>query len=89
MNPSALLQKIATELRPPLLDHIGLASAIKAHAKEVTARTGIEFVLDLASDMMPLTADQRIALYRIYQESLTNIIRHAGATKSLGDADME
>jgi signal transduction histidine kinase len=75
-----LLQKIATELRPPLLDHIGLAAAIKAHAKEVTARTGLEFVLDLASDMMPLTADQRIALYRIYQESLTNIIRHAGAT---------
>ena len=64
-----------------MLDHIGLASAIKAHAKEVTARTGIEFVLDLASDMMPLTADQRIALYRIYQESLTNIIRHAGATR--------
>ncbi len=75
-----LLRRIATELRPPLLDHIGLAAAISAHAKEVTARTGLEFVLDLSNSMMPLTPDQRIALYRIYQESLTNIIRHANAT---------
>lgn len=76
-----LLRRIATELRPPLLDHIGLAAAISAHAKEVTARTGLEFALDLSNSMMPLTPDQRIALYRIYQESLTNIIRHANATK--------
>jgi signal transduction histidine kinase len=76
-----LLRKIATELRPPLLDQLGLAAAIEAHAKDVASRTGLEFVLDLAQGAMPLNPDQRIALYRIYQESLTNIIRHASATK--------
>lgn len=76
-----LLRKIATELRPPLLDHVGLAAAIRAHAKDAAARTGLEFTLDLAEEVGSLTADQRIALYRIYQESLTNIIRHAGAKR--------
>jgi signal transduction histidine kinase len=76
-----LLRKIATELRPPLLDHLGLAAAIDAHAKDVAARTGLEFVLHLPDSPVVLNADQRIALYRIYQESLTNIVRHAGATK--------
>jgi signal transduction histidine kinase len=76
-----LLRRIATELRPPLLDQVGLAAAIEAHSKDVGSRTGLEFALDLPQQMMPLTADQRIALYRIYQESLTNIIRHAAAGK--------
>jgi signal transduction histidine kinase len=76
-----LLRKLATELRPPLLDQLGLAAAIESHAKEVASRTGLQFVLNLADGAIPLNPDQRIALYRIYQESLTNIVRHAGATK--------
>jgi signal transduction histidine kinase len=77
-----LLRRIATELRPPLIDYVGLAAAIQAYANDFGQRTGLELVLDLQSDRMPLTADQRIALYRIFQESMTNIVRHAGTNKA-------
>jgi signal transduction histidine kinase len=78
-----LLRRIATELRPPLLDYVGLAAAIQAYANDFGQRTGLELELDIQSDRIPLTADQRIALYRIFQESITNIVRHAGTNKAV------
>jgi signal transduction histidine kinase len=76
-----LMRKIATELRPALLDHIGLAAAIKAHAEDVKDRTGLDLILNMSDDKIGIDADQRIALYRIYQECLTNVARHASATR--------
>ena len=74
-----LMRKIATELRPPILDHIGLAAAIKAHGQDVRDRTGLDLTLSLTDEKIALDGDQRIALYRIYQECMTNVIRHAAA----------
>ena len=72
-----LLRQIASELRPPLLDHVGLMGAVKAHAEEYAARTGIACHVAGETGRISLSADERIAIYRIFQESLTNIARHA------------
>lgn len=77
-----LLRKIASELRPAVLDHIGLAAAIRAYAQEFSSRTGIVCHVEGESGIMPLSPDERIAIYRIFQESLTNITRHAGTKEA-------
>jgi signal transduction histidine kinase len=72
-------RRIATELRPPVLDHLGLIEAIDAHAKEFQDRSGIEVRVSFPPREPPLDADRKVALYRIVQESLTNVARHAEA----------
>lgn len=74
-------RRICTELRPTLLDDLGLVAAIEWQAKEYEKRTGIECVINLAESESPLDGASSIALFRILQESLTNITRHAGATR--------
>jgi signal transduction histidine kinase len=74
------LRRIAADLRPPLLDHVGLAAALEAHAKEFQQRTGIGVRVEAPSERLPLDSEQRVALFRIAQESLTNVARHARAT---------
>jgi PAS domain S-box-containing protein len=74
------VRKLATKLRPGILDDLGLAEAIKWHSSEFSKRTGvvIAFCTDVAdSNLSPAIS---IALFRIYQESLTNVARHANAT---------
>ncbi|MBF0287564.1 MAG: response regulator [SAR324 cluster bacterium] len=75
------VQKISRDLRPGLLDDLGLAAAIEWQTQEFGARTEIECQLDLASDeILDLPPDLTTALFRIFQEILTNIARHAQAT---------
>jgi signal transduction histidine kinase len=70
----------AADLRPPLLDHVGLAAVLEAHAKEFQERSGVEARLEAPSELLPLDSEQRVALFRIAQESLTNVARHARAS---------
>jgi signal transduction histidine kinase len=75
------VRRIATELRPGVLDHLGLAAALEWQANDFQNRTGIRCeVNSTLSESMP---DQTVSttLFRIFQETLTNIIRHAGATE--------
>lgn len=74
------VQRIATELRPGILDDLGLTAAIEWQTQEFQARTGIhcEFVADTVHAMED--QEQRTALFRILQETLTNVARHAHAT---------
>lgn len=74
------VRRIATELRPGILDHLGLIAALEWQANEFQTRTGIK--CDVRSDLHEpaLTADLATAFFRIFQETLTNVIRHAGAT---------
>src|SRR5215469_4840907 len=74
------VRRIATELRPGILDHLGLIAALEWQANEFQTRTGIK--CDVRTDLHEpiLTADLATAFFRIFQETLTNIIRHAGAT---------
>lgn len=74
------VRRISSELRPLILDDLGFLEAVTWQTQEFAKRTGLEVALDLqASDQV--TADKlAIALFRIVQESLTNVVRHAQAT---------
>ncbi len=75
------VQRIATELRPAVLDSLGLCAAIEWQAKEFESRTGIDCATTLPEVDPGLDPDRSTALFRILQESLTNVARHADATK--------
>ena len=72
-------RRIATELRPALLDSLGLAAAIEAQVRQSALRSGLTAQLDLDAQVHP-APDQATTLFRIAQEALTNIARHASAT---------
>jgi PAS domain S-box-containing protein len=75
------VRRIATELRPSLLDDLGLAEAIKWQTIEFAKRTGIETGFKSNVEELVFPPDISISLFRILQESLTNIARHAEARK--------
>lgn len=75
------VRKISRELRPSLLDDLGLTAAIQWQMQEFQARTGIHCKLHLASEAIAVERYQATAIFRILQEALTNITRHAHATK--------
>jgi signal transduction histidine kinase len=74
------VRKVATDLRPAALDDLGLGAALEALAERFGERTGIRCVVEEA-DAAPLSPGQSTALYRIAQEALTNVARHAQATR--------
>jgi signal transduction histidine kinase len=74
------VRRIATELRPSVLDQLGLAAALEWQGHEFATRTGIIVDIDLCADDIPVPDDLGSSAFRILQESLTNIARHASAT---------
>jgi PAS domain S-box-containing protein len=75
------VRKIASELRPAVLDNLGLLAAIEWQAEEFQRRTGIRCECYLIADELKLDRDCATAVFRILQESLTNVMRHADATR--------
>lgn len=75
------VQDIAIRLRPMVLDRFGLVPAIKWAVQEFQSRTGIPCRLDLVPDPVYLDRDRALAVFRIVQEALTNVSRHAKATE--------
>jgi len=75
------VRKIASRLRPELLDQLGLTAAVEWHAGEFTKRTGIRCTLSLPSDAPAVDRERSTAAFRILQELLTNVARHANATR--------
>ena len=75
------LHVVSSELRPVILDDFGLESAIEWQAEEFQKRTGVRCYVYSSVSNLDLTKDQSTAIFRIFQETLTNIMRHAGATK--------
>jgi len=75
------VHRISADLRPGLLDDLGLVAAMEWQAKEFSSRSGIACEADLYAEEMPLEKDLATAFFRIFQETLTNVARHAGATK--------
>jgi len=75
------VRRISAELRPGILDDLGLPAAIEWQTEEFAARTGIQ--CEVRCDVVDLRLDRGLstAAFRIYQEALTNIARHAGATR--------
>src|SRR5882724_8714757 len=75
------LRKIASEMRPQTLDDLGLSAALEAQAQEFESRTGIHCSVILPPEPLMLDSDRSTAIFRIFQESLTNVARHAHATR--------
>ena len=75
------MRKIATELRPGILDELGVAAAIEWMGKDFQKRTGVGCKVTIKRVEKISDTALATAIFRIVQESLTNIMRHAGAAK--------
>lgn len=75
------VRRISAELRPGVLDDLGLAAAIEWQATDFEARSGVRCAVRLPAKDVGVSRDQATALFRVFQESLTNVARHAQATK--------
>jgi len=73
------LRKISTELRPGVLDDLGLTAAIEWQVQEFQNRTGMRCRFTVRPEEILLDPDRSTAVFRIFQETLTNIVRHANA----------
>jgi signal transduction histidine kinase len=76
-----MVRRISSELRPGVLDHLGLVAALEWQANEFQNRTGIKCEVHSNIGDALLETDLSTTLFRIFQETLTNVIRHAGATQ--------
>jgi signal transduction histidine kinase len=75
------VRRIASGLRPEVLDEIGLAAAVDWQAREFQRRTGIRCTVDIERDFPDPDKERSTALFRIFQELLTNVARHANASR--------
>jgi signal transduction histidine kinase len=73
------VRRISTELRPGMLDDLGLAASIEWQARDFEKRTGIVCDVSVPAEDVSASRSQALALFRIFQEALTNVARHAGA----------
>jgi signal transduction histidine kinase len=75
------LRQVCAELRPPMLDTMGLGAALRALAEDWSAQNGVAVRLELPpdADLRPLPDEVAVNLYRVMQEALTNVARHAAA----------
>lgn len=85
----ATVKSLSAELRPRVLDTFGLAAAVEWQCFEFERRTGIACECRLPEDELSLSAEHSTALFRIYQEMLTNVARHAQATQVCTDLRVE
>ena len=74
------LLQLARQLRPTALDDHGFVPAIQEQVRRFRAQHGIEATLSAAGDLDDLGSDQQLVLYRVTQEALNNVVRHAGAS---------
>ena len=75
-----VVRRISAELRPGVLDDLGLVSAIEWQAQQFQSNTGIECECDFLVDDVDMDREQSTVVFRILQEAMTNILRHAHAT---------
>ncbi|MDD1748563.1 MAG: sensor histidine kinase [Methanothrix sp.] len=75
------VRKISTDLRPGGLDHLGISAAMEWHAAEFSRRTNIPCEFISSPGDIVLDEASSITVFRIFQEALTNVARHARATK--------
>lgn len=75
------VRRIAQELRPELLEHLGLVSALTELARKFAEQSGIDVDYRFAPNLPHLSSAAELAVYRVAQESLTNIARHAQASR--------
>ena len=74
------VQRIAADLRPAMLDNLGLAEALREETRRFEERSGLTCRLELPPDVISLTPQASTSVFRVFQEALTNVVRHAKAT---------
>lgn len=74
-----LKRRVVEELRPSLLDHFGLPTALKAHVESICDRAALRCSVSIADDLESIPMDMAIALFRVIEEGLSNVVRHAQA----------
>lgn len=74
------VRRISTELRPPALDHLGLPAAVELEAAAVGRRTGIRCRVSIGREPIRLDQEQSTTIFRVFQEALMNVVRHAHAS---------
>lgn len=75
------VRRIASDLRPQVLDELGLAGALRRQAREFQARAGIRCRMDLPAEPFAMDPERARDVFRIFQEAMTNVARHAKATR--------
>jgi signal transduction histidine kinase len=75
------VHRFARELRPAMLDDLGLGAALRSYTKAFSERTGLPVHLEAVPVIEHLGSDEKMVLYRVVQEGLTNVARHARATE--------
>jgi two-component system, NarL family, sensor histidine kinase UhpB len=76
------VRQLAHRLRPAALDELGLTPALTSLCSEIAHSTGLTIVRELPSDLPALATEVETVIYRVAQESLTNVVRHAGADQA-------
>jgi two-component system, NarL family, sensor histidine kinase UhpB len=76
------IRRLARRLRPEVLDELGLTAALTTLCNRLSSQTGLVIHRTLPEAPPPLTPDEQLVVYRIVQESLTNVIRHSGASEA-------
>ena len=80
---SSEIRTLSYLLHPPLLDELGLASALHWYAQGFESRTGIRVTVEVPPDLMRLSPETEVTLFRVVQESLTNIHRYANSPTAI------
>lgn len=75
------VRRLSTELRPPILDDLGLEAAVEWYVESFASRTGLEVALDLPAADLGFDDERDTAVFRVLQEALTNVARHAEARR--------
>ncbi|HEX2092667.1 MAG TPA: ATP-binding protein [Longimicrobiaceae bacterium] len=76
------IRRFARGLRPPALDELGLAAAVESHARNLAESVGLPIQVEADPLDDVLTPQAELAVYRIVQEALSNVVRHAGASRA-------
>lgn len=75
------VHNFSRELRPAMLDDLGLVPALRSFVKDFSGRTGVSVHFNASADVEKMETDQKTVFYRVAQEALTNIAKHAQATE--------
>jgi signal transduction histidine kinase len=78
----ASIRGVTSNLRPPLLDELGVMPALRALARAFADQTGLRITVDAPDELPPMSSEAGLALYRALQEALSNVTRHAEATSA-------
>ena len=86
---SVKIRRLAQDMRPPVLDALGLQDAMQAYCEEISRRTNLPINFEADPSLPVLPDTYNLTLYRVLQEALNNVIKHAQASRSWVDLTLE